>query len=121
MAPRKIEDTNQSKMLWTGVPAMAQQDQRYFWSSGMQVWSLAWHSGLRLQHCHTCSIDHSCSSDLIPGPGTSVCLRAGWGWREMLWIELPVHIAQDLSNAAVLTIWAGKSLLQGAVLCTVGC
>ena len=36
----------------------------------MQVQSLAWHSGLRIWHCHNCGVDYNCSSDLIPGPGT---------------------------------------------------
>ena len=31
------------------------------------------HSRLRIQHCHNCGIGHSCSSDSIPGPGTSIC------------------------------------------------
>ena len=26
-----------------------------------------WHSGLRMQHCHSCGLDS------IPGPGTSIC------------------------------------------------
>ena len=35
----------------------------------VRILSLAPHSGLRTQHCH------SCGSHLIPGPGTSVCHR----------------------------------------------
>ena len=29
-------------------------------------------SGLRIWHCHSCGIGHSCGSDWIPGPGTSI-------------------------------------------------
>ena len=36
----------------------------------MQVRSLAWHSGLRIQQCHSCSTGQNCSWDLIPGLGT---------------------------------------------------
>lgn len=32
---------------------------------------LLWHSVLRIQFCHSCGTGYSCSSDLIPGPGTS--------------------------------------------------
>ena len=35
------------------------------------------HSGLRSQNCHSCGIGHSCSSDLIPGLGTSICCGCG--------------------------------------------
>jgi len=34
---------------------------------------LLWHSGLKIQHCHSCGIGCSSSSDSIPGPGTSIC------------------------------------------------
>ena len=35
--------------------------------------SSAWHSGLRIRHCHSCGIGHNCGSDSIPSPGTSIC------------------------------------------------
>ena len=34
------------------------------------------HRRFRILHCHSCSVGGSCSSDLIPGPGTSICC---WG------------------------------------------
>ena len=34
-----------------GVPAVAQQVQQCLWGTGMQVWYLAWHSGLGIQCC----------------------------------------------------------------------
>ena len=37
-----------------------------------QVWSLAQCSGLRLQHCRSCSISHSCCLDSLTGLGTSI-------------------------------------------------
>ena len=36
----------------------------------MQVRSLAQHSGLRIQCCHSCGKGRDCGSDLVPGPGT---------------------------------------------------
>ena len=47
-----------------GVPAVAQWDPWRLGSSETQVQSLAQHSGLRIWYCCTCS------SNLIPGPGT---------------------------------------------------
>ena len=53
------------------------------WRSGLMVQlvsvvalvqSLAQCSGLRSQHCHSCGIGCSYSSDLIPGLGTPICL-----------------------------------------------
>ena len=34
-------------------------------------------SGLRIQHCGSCVTSHSCTSDSIPGPATSICHRCG--------------------------------------------
>ena len=31
-----------------------------------------WHSGLRIQHCCSCGVDHSCGSNAVPGLGTSI-------------------------------------------------
>ena len=40
------------------------------WDAGSIPGSLAsQHSGLRVQHCHSCHVGCNCSSDLIPGPG----------------------------------------------------
>ena len=36
----------------------------------MQVWSPAWHSGLRTHCCHSYDLGQDCSSSVIPGPGT---------------------------------------------------
>ena len=43
----------------------------------MQVQSLAQHSGLRIWCCHSCSLGHSCGSNLIPGLGTPYALGGG--------------------------------------------
>ena len=48
---------------------MVQWNQQSLCSAGTQIQSLAWYSGLRIQHCHSCGIGCSCGSDLIPGPG----------------------------------------------------
>ena len=52
-----------------GVPTVVQQDWQPLGSTGMQVRSLAQHSGLRIQHCHSCGLGCDCSLDLIPGLG----------------------------------------------------
>ena len=49
---------------------MAQQDQWLLGSAGMQVRSLAQHSGLRIQRCRSYGFGHDCSSNLILGLGT---------------------------------------------------
>ena len=47
----------------------------------MQIQSLAWLSGLRIQHCHKlqhgCGVGCSGSFDSTPGPGTSICRKCG--------------------------------------------
>ena len=53
-----------------GVPTVAHWDQRHLGSTGTQVQSLAWHSGLRIRRCRSCGLVCSCSLDLITGPGT---------------------------------------------------
>ena len=49
---------------------MAQWDQQFFRSIGMQVRSSAWHSGLRIPSWHSRGVSRNYSSDLIPGPET---------------------------------------------------
>ena len=53
-----------------GVPAVEQWGWWCLGNAGMQVQSLARHSGLRIQHCHSCSLGHNYGLDLIPGLGT---------------------------------------------------
>ena len=60
----------------TGVLAVVQGDCWRFESPGMQVRSLAWHSGLRIWHCHGCGLGLNGGLDLIPDPGTPQA--AGW-------------------------------------------
>ena len=52
-----------------GVPTVAQRDWQCLWSAGMLVQSLVQHSGLRIRHCHSCSVGGNCGSDRIPGLG----------------------------------------------------
>ena len=47
-------------------------DRCHLGSAGTQVWSPAWHSGLRIPHCQSCSF---CCLDLIPGLGTPYTLE----------------------------------------------
>ena len=53
-----------------GVLAVVQRDPWPLRSTGTQVQSPAWHSVLRIRHCHSCGLGYNCSWDLIPGPGT---------------------------------------------------
>ena len=53
-----------------GVPFLAQWDRWPLESAGSQVPSPLQHSGLRICHCHSCSLDCDCGLDLIPGLGT---------------------------------------------------
>ena len=55
---------------------MAQWDLQHLGSTGTQVQSPAWHSGVRIQHCHSNGLGLNCGSDLIPGLGTPYAL--GW-------------------------------------------
>ena len=52
---------------------MVQRDWQCLWSPGMQVQSPAWHNGLRIWHWY------KYNSDLIPGPGNSICGGGGGG------------------------------------------
>lgn len=52
---------------YSGVPTVVQWDWQYFGSVGTKVQSPAKHSGLRIWHCHSCSLGQNCGSDLIPG------------------------------------------------------
>ena len=58
----------------TGVSAVAQWDQRCLRGPGTQDQSLAWHSGLRIRHCHSCGLGHNCHQDLICGLGIPLAL-----------------------------------------------
>ena len=64
------------------------------WHSGLMihlvsvealVWSLAQLSGLRIQHCCSCSVDCSSSSDSILGPETSMCRVGSWKRKKEIW------------------------------------
>ena len=65
-----------------GISVVVQWDQGCLRSTRMQVWSLAWHSGLRIQHSRcSCSLACNCSSDLIPGPEAPYA--TGWLKKKM--------------------------------------
>ena len=56
-------------MVQMGVPAVAPWDRWHLESAGMQVRSLVWHSWLRIQYCHRCSLGCCGGLDLISGLG----------------------------------------------------
>ena len=57
------------RLQWCGATAVVQWCWRHFWSTGIQVWSPTLCSGLRIQHCHSCSVGCNSGLDQIPGPG----------------------------------------------------
>lgn len=63
---QKISTLNQ-KYTFPGILLWCDKNQQPLWSTGMLIQSLAEHMGLRLQRCHSCSIGHKCSLDLMPG------------------------------------------------------
>ena len=56
-----------SRNVALGVPAMVQWHRWCLGSTRTQVPSLALHSGIRIQHCHSCSLGCSYGLDLMPG------------------------------------------------------
>ena len=65
-------DTAQKKP--SGVLAVMQQDWQHLCGVGTQVRAPAWHGGLGIWRCYSCS--QNFGLDLIPGPGTPY--TAGW-------------------------------------------
>ena len=61
-----------------GVPTVAKWDWRLLCSAGLEEGgSLAWHSGLKILFCRSCSVSDNCAwLDVIPDPGTRYA--AGW-------------------------------------------
>ena len=46
-----------------------------------------WHSRLRIQHCCSCGVGHSCGLDSIPGLGMSICYECG----HKKWVYKYIH------------------------------
>ena len=78
------------------------QIQWHLGSTGARVQSLAQHSGLRIQCCHSCGIGHKCSSDLIPSLGTPYAdgqpkekekKNSHWNWFTFTFYKIPWHLA----------------------------
>ena len=67
-----------SKLEKVGVPAVVQQVKDPALSLPYRRFdSLAQGCGLRIWHCCSCGVGCSCSSDSIPGLGTSICCECG--------------------------------------------
>lgn len=65
------------KKVFLGSSRCGTTQQWHLWSTGTQVRSPAWHSGLRVQRCHSFGLGHSYDPDLIPGPGTAYATGHG--------------------------------------------
>ena len=64
---------NSFKSYLLGVPTVVQWVMDLMSFQSAQIWSLARHSGFRIQCCHSCGVGCTCSWQLIPGLGTSIC------------------------------------------------
>ena len=99
----------------------------WFWSSvvaqqikvpaGVQVPSPAQCTGLRIWHCYRCGMGCSCGSDLIPGPGTSICLHVAPPKCILLSWE---SIILSIYLGFCLVLWLSLSLLF-CLFCFEGC
>ena len=58
-----------------------------------------WCNELRMQHCCSCGIVHSFSSDLISGPGTSICHRLGWTKKKILNLKGHINLKTTTSSS----------------------
>ena len=71
----------------------------------MAAWvlSTAQHSGLGIWHCCSCGVGHSCSSDLIPGPGNF----------HMLWLWPKIFLNVNRNNYKVVIHNTSNSIAVG--------
>ena len=58
-----------------GVPAVVQWDQHHLCRARMQLCSPAWHSRLRIRHCHRCNAGHKLRLRSDPWPRNLIYLR----------------------------------------------
>ena len=94
----------------TRVPAVVQWVWQHLGNNArIQIRSPARYSGLRILHCQSCSLGHSCSLNLIPDPGTPSTM--GWPKKEKkrerdpgksAW---PFHL---VSHSKKIAIWTKK-------------
>ena len=68
-----------------------------------QVQCLAWYSGLRIQHCHSCSVGGNSGSDLIPGPGTPYATR--WPKKKKEKKKKITHPMEEPRDTFLTTAW----------------
>ena len=86
-----------------GVPPGAQWGLWHLWSPGMLVQFLAPHSGLKIQYFCTCSIGHSCSKNLIPGPENQNAVGGKKKKKKKKERNLKIHVV-DISRSPLLRV-----------------
>ena len=100
----KITKQPDWKMGRRGVPIVGQWDPQHLCSARRQVWSLAQHSVLRIQHCCSCGTGCNYGSDLIPGSGTPYA--TGWPKKKKNWAEeLKRHFFQKRKCRRPIGTW----------------
>ena len=75
-SPKKTKDKKTKQNLLSGVPGMAQWVKNPAFPAAAWVWFPAQCSGLRIWHCHRCSVGHSCGLDWIPALETPAANEA---------------------------------------------
>ena len=89
---------------------MVQWAQQCLCNTRTQVQSPAGHSGLRIWGCHSCSIGHNCSSDLIPG-GNSTCCKEAKQTNKQKQTVLTTPSPPPLRTSALKSAWENILLL----------
>ena len=90
----------------------------HYCKMGLEVRSPAQHSGLRIWCCSSCSWDHDCSSDVIPGPGTPYAVgrpkKNFWYTRYRYTImKYPYNkILSNCDHEQTLWVWPQNNLYQ---------
>ena len=84
----------------------------------MWVRSPAQHIGLRIQRCHSCGLDRSSGSDLIPGPRSSVCRGLGGGGGGRLKKEKRNQPTEEQFSRENVSCWrhVGSPIASGRAL-----
>jgi len=106
------------KKIFVRVSIMVQWKQIWLGTMRLQVWSLALLSGLRIGHCHelwcrsqtlfrsgvsvAVAKAGSCSSDLTPSLGTSICHRCSPKKQQQQQIFVLAYVSNGFSNCDFL-------------------
>ena len=94
--PKKwLKDLKKKKIIVSGVPTVTHWDRQRLVSPETQVRSQTQHSWLRIQHCHSCGLGHSCDLDVIPSPGTPNADRQSKKKKKKKELLFQIHSVDD--------------------------